>query len=75
MDNKLTFAELQQIFNEIKELEQQLKQKRQLLQRHLLTSTGRECCRLCSGNHVPTWTKHPVLMLHEVFGSYGVGGR
>ena len=75
MDKKMSFAELQQIFEEIEQLQEQIKQKRQLLQRHLLTSTGRDCCRFCAGNHVPSWTKHPVLLLHEVFGTYGAGGR
>lgn len=75
MDNKLTFAELQQIYNDIKELETQLERKRQLIQKHLLTSTGRQCCRFCCGMHLPTWSRHPILLLHEVFGTYGVRGR
>lgn len=75
MDKKLSFQELEQIFNEINELEAQIKARRRLIQEHLLKSTGRQCCRFCYANHEPTWTKHPVLMLHEVFGSYGAGGR
>jgi hypothetical protein len=75
MDNKLTFAELQQIFEEIKELDSEIKARQRLIREHLLKSTGRNCCRFCAANHLPNWTNHPVLMLHEVFGSYGAGGR
>ena len=43
MDNKLTFAELQQIFEEIKELDSEIKARQRLIREHLLKSTGRNC--------------------------------
>lgn len=45
------------------------------LKEYLCKVTGRPFCRVCTGFHKASWTKHPVALIREALETYVVRGR